>query len=162
MTRPSTDNCYGDAQLPLSQEDLANRLRQLQNARYRQDSSTRMQARLKTQQRPEILKKTGSRCHICGGGIPTGGYWEADHVHPAAAGGDNKIENFLAAHGQCNSAKLNHGGEEFQWVLKIGVWAKKQIEGRTVLGAQMLKLFYENEKQRVKRQKEYRKSTEVV
>ena len=162
MTTPSTDNSYGDAQLPLCREDLANRLRQLRKARDRQDRLTRTQSRAKKEQRPEILKKTESRCHICGGMIPTGCYWEADHVFPAAAGGNNKTENFLAAHGLCNGAKLDHQGEEFQWVLKIGVWAKKQMEGRTVIGTQMLKLFYENERQRVKRQKAYRKSTEVV
>ena len=158
MTTLSTDNSYGDAQLPLSREDLANRLRQLRKARDRQDRLTRTQSRAKKEQRLEILKKTGSRCHICGGRIPDGCYWEADHVNPAAAGGDNKSENFLAAHGLCNGAKSDHKGEEFQWVLKIGVWAKKQMEGRTVLGTQMLKLFYENERQRAKRQKAYRKS----
>jgi hypothetical protein len=160
MSTSPTDNCYGDAQLPPCREDLANRLRQTRKAKYPQDRLTRMRSRAKTKQRPEILKKTASRCHICGGGIPTGSYWEADHVYPAAAGGDDKTDNFLAAHGLCT--KSDHQGEEFQWVLKIGVWAKKQMEGRTVLGPEMLKLFYGNEKQRVKRQKTYQKSTELV
>jgi hypothetical protein len=162
MSTPSTDNCSGDAQLPSCPEDLANRLRQLRKERHDQDRLTRMRSRARAEQRPEILNKTGSRCHICGGEIPTDSYWEADHVYPEAAGGDSKTDNFLAAHGLCNTAKWDHRGEEFQWVLKIGVWAKKQMEGRTVLGQQMLQLFWEREQQRVKRQKAYRKSAEAV
>jgi 5-methylcytosine-specific restriction endonuclease McrA len=161
MSTPFTDNSYGDAQLQPTPEDLKKRLIKLREERGGQHHPrglTKVPTNL--EQRSEIFNKTGGRCHICGGaiksGVKTG--WEADHVHPAAAGGDNKIDNFLAAHGLCNTVKSNHLGEEFQWLLKIGLWAKWQMEGKSDLGQQMLTQFYAREKLRVMRQKANRKA----
>lgn len=142
-----------------SPEHLMNRLRQLRKERYEQDRLNPTGQRAKPGQRAAILNKTRSRCHICGGAIQPGSYWEADHVFPAAAGGDGQIDNFLAAHGLCNTAKWDHRGEEFQWILKIGVWAKRQMESNTDPGPTILKLFGEHERNRAKRQKANR--TEV-
>lgn len=153
MKTPFVDNCYGDAQLPDSATELAARLRQLQKQGSDQTGSGRTRLRINAQQRHKILQETANRCHICGGAITDTDYFEVDHVYPAAAGGSNKTDNLLPAHGLCNTVKSNRQGEEFQWVLKIGVWAKKHMQGESQLGEQMLKLFYEQELKRVKRQK---------
>lgn len=158
MEVPPKDNCYGDAQLLSCTEDLANRFRQLRKDRYEQNRLNSRQRRARSGDRSVILNKTGSRCHICGGEITRGSSWEADHVFPAAAGGASEIGNFLAAHGLCNTAKWDHHGEEFQWILKIGVWAKRQMEGKADPGPKMLQLFWKHEQSRVKRQKAYRKT----
>lgn len=160
MRTPSSDNSYGDAQLPSSHEDLPNRFRQLRKERDQRNAKQPLQARQHRAKldRSAILEKTAGRCHICGGHIAPGSYWEADHVFPSSGGGPSDIGNYLSAHGLCNTAKWDQSGEELQWVLKIGVWAKKQMEDDAGLGHQMLKAFWEHEQKRVMRQKAYRKS----
>lgn|GEM_PF-671534 len=153
-TRP-LDNCYGDAQLPSSPEGLADRLQELRKDRCQGDAKQRLEPswpRAKLDRRA-ILEKTAGRCHICGGVIASGSYWEADHVFPSSGGGPSDIGNYLPAHGLCNGAKWDQSGEELQWVLKIGVWAKKQMESDSELGSTMLRRFWMQEQNRVKRQK---------
>ena len=43
-----------------------------------------------------------------------------------------------------------------QWMLKIGVWAKKQMDGEGDLGSRMLRSFWMQEQKRVSRQKAHR------
>jgi hypothetical protein len=57
---------------------------------------------------------------------------------------------------------LDQSGEELQWVLKIGVWAKAQMEGKSELGGRMVNVFWSQEQKRVRRQKAYRKTSAVV
>jgi len=90
--------------------------------------------------RHAVLRKTDGRCHICGGKVIT--RWEADHVLAHAGGGTQSVENYLAAHALCNNYRWDYDPEEFQWVLKIGVWARRQMEGSTELGAAMLSAFF--------------------
>ena len=85
MNEPQ-DNCYGEAQLPAGGLDsLKNRLSDLRRKRRDTDNRDSKRQQLTRVQRAEILAKTGSRCHICGGRIAPNSYWEADHVFPAAA-----------------------------------------------------------------------------
>src|SRR5205085_1763436 len=132
---------------------LRNRLRDLRQKRSNHQNQNSKRPKVTPKQRAAILGKTGNRCHICGGQIAPNAYWEADHVFPAAAGGDGQIANFLPAHGLCNSAKLDHHAEELQWIVRIGVWAKKQMEEKTDIGNEMLKLFWTYQQSRVNRQK---------
>ena len=157
MNTLPTDNCYGSAQLPESEEKLAATLRQLR--KDRNQSAERMEARrpLAKLGREAILEKTGWRSHICGGNIEKGSYWEADHVFPSKGGGPSNISNYLPAHGLCNAAKWDQSGEELQWVLKIGVWAKHEMEGKSPKGKEKLKRFWKSQFQRVSRQKANRK-----
>jgi 5-methylcytosine-specific restriction endonuclease McrA len=152
MSTPSGDNCYGSAQIPASSEELAERFRELRKERNRPGERL-ARRRIAKLSRDAILQKTGGRCHICGGNIDKDSYWEADHVFPAKGGGPSNIDNYLPAHGQCNSAKWDQSVEELQWVLKIGVWAKHQMEGKSKLGRLMLDDFWASERRRVKRQK---------
>jgi hypothetical protein len=164
MSTTASDNSYGDAQLPSSPGGLADRFRELRQGRAQRKSKQRLepkQPRAKLS-RNAILEKTAGRCHICGGNIDVRSYWEADHVFPSSGGGPSNIGNYLPAHGLCNTAKWDRSGEELQWVLKVGVWAKKQMEGNSELGGMMLGLFWSQEQKRVKRQKAYRKAAAVV
>ena len=68
--------------------------------------------------------------------------WQADHVLAHAVGGTHKIDNYLAAHALCNNYRWHYSSEEFQWALKIGVWARKQMESRSDFGNEMLGRFF--------------------
>jgi hypothetical protein len=70
-----------------------------------------------------------------------------------AIGGSNSLENYLAAHGICNMYRLNHLPEETQWILKIGVWVRRQMEGDSEVGRQMLRDFFKYEASRERRKK---------
>jgi hypothetical protein len=71
----------------------------------------------------------------------------ADHVLSHAAGGPHKLPNYLAAHNLCNGKRWFYSPEEFQWILRIGVWARKQIEDqKTQIGEDMLCEFWNRPK----------------
>ena len=82
-------------------------------------------------ERMAILSKTGGRRHIRGGEIVQNSNWEADHVLRHGIGGENKSDNYLAARGLCNTYRWDHLPEEMQWLLKIGVWSRKQMESNS-------------------------------
>jgi hypothetical protein len=54
----------------------------------------------------------------------------------------------LAAHALCNNYRWDYGSEEFQWILKIGVWARRQMETNSALGKAMLRGFFEYDRRR--------------
>jgi 5-methylcytosine-specific restriction endonuclease McrA len=138
---------------PISAEQLADYLIALRNERRQRQAHRRATTRrksLKPRDRALILEKTGGRCHICGGLVHDG--WEADHVLSHSGGGGHCAENYLPAHTLCNSYRWDYSSEESQWVLKIGVWARKQMESGLPFGAEMLRRFFEYEVRRRKRQ----------
>lgn len=102
-------------------------------------------------QRSEILKKTNSRCHICGGKI--NGNWQADHVLSYSKGGEHTEDNYLAAHNTCNNYRWHYTAEEFQEIMKLGIWAKTQIINKTKIGIEVADKFVKYEKSRIKRRK---------
>lgn len=53
----------------------------------------------------------------------------------------------------CNNYRWDYSPEEFQWVLKLGVWARTQIERGTSLGAEVRDMFHEYELNRQGRRK---------
>ena len=57
-----------------------------------------------------------------------GPQWKADHVLAHSSGGVHSPENYLPAHALCNGYRWDYDPEEFQWLLKIGVWARRQME----------------------------------
>ena len=79
--------------------------------------------------------------------------WEADHVLSHSDGGAHSVENYLAAHTLCNNYRWNYSPEEFQWVLKIGVWARRHMENDTQFGSEMLRRFFDYEIRRAKRRR---------
>jgi 5-methylcytosine-specific restriction endonuclease McrA len=101
---------------------------------------------LRAATRHAILRKTDGRCHICGGTVVS--RWQADHVLAHAGGASHSVENYLAAHALCSNYRWDYDPEEFQWVLKIGVWARLQMEKGGQLGDSMLSAFSAYEKHR--------------
>ena len=101
-----------------------------------------------------VLAKTGRRCHICGGDVSA--RWQADHVLAHSGGGAHSAANYLPAHTLCNKYRWDYDPEEFQWVLKIGVWARKLMEDGSQLGSEMLRCFFNYEVHRQRRRRTVR------
>jgi 5-methylcytosine-specific restriction endonuclease McrA len=99
-----------------------------------------------------VLAKTSGRCHICGGEIDNRS-WQADHVIAQSAGGIHKVDNYLPAHATCNNYRWDYLPEEFQYILKLGVWARTQIERDTTVGKNIAMAFKSHETRRVKRRR---------
>lgn len=106
---------------------------------------------LTKKERTEILLKTDGRCHICGGAIEAA--WEADHVLPHSAGGNHSIENYLPAHSVCNNYRWFYSPDEFQEVMRLGIWLRTQIANKSRLGMQTAEQFVKHEQSRIKRRK---------
>lgn len=140
-----------DLTLPQSSKKLAKRLKYLHQQRTKLCHPGRRLS-LNAKERCTVLDKTASRCHLCGGKI-IGTKFAADHVFSRAAGGPHALDNYLPAHGLCNGCRWFYSPEEFQWILRIGVWARKQMEDRTPIGLMMLKPFWEQEKRTRERRK---------
>ena len=107
--------------------------------------------RLTPAQREEILAKTDGRCHICGGEIE--GSWQADHVIAQSAGGSSQTNSYLAAHPVCNNYRWDYVPQEFEIILKLGVWARTQVERDTIVGRAISMGFAAYEARRVSRRK---------
>lgn len=144
-----------EPRLPATPEHLRDRLGEL-----RRDRNTRQAERraapikrraLRPDQRAVILAKTAGRCHICGGEVVD--RWDADHVLAHSSGGAHSADNYLPAHRLCNNYRWDYSSEEFQWVLKLGVWARTQIEKGGGFGDELLRRFYDNEVRRARRRK---------
>ena len=134
---------------------FANRLKRLHELRRKSKTpiSTRKRQSLSKAQRNLILSKTGGRCHICGGKIKKVENWQADHVFAHSHGGEHSIENYLAAHSICNHYRRNYGSEEFQWIMKLGIWIRTLIEREDNLAMALAERFIKHERQRIARQK---------
>ncbi len=107
---------------------------------------------LRPDARQAVLAKTGGHCHICGGFI-SDSEWQADHVLAHSGGGAHSIDNYLPAHKLCNNYRWDYLPEEFQYILKLGVWVRTQIEKGTVLGRACAVGFSAHEQRRVDRAK---------
>jgi hypothetical protein len=141
--------------LPANPELLAERLRHLRNERReghtrRRAAPMRRQA-LSAKDRAIVLAKTASRCHVCGGKVVA--RWQADHVLAHAGGGQHAVDNYLPAHALCNNYRWDYNSEEFQWILKIGVWARRQMETRSGFGAALLRAFFDYDRRREARRR---------
>jgi 5-methylcytosine-specific restriction endonuclease McrA len=133
-----------------SPEALRNLFRTLRQQRRDLKARTKQAATrrgvLAKAERNAVLRKTNKRYHICGGLIK--GKWQADHVLAHSGGGKHEVDNYLPAHTLCNNYRWDYLAEEFQYVLKLGVWAKTQIETSTGLGPELAKRFAAYEKRR--------------
>src|SRR5688572_17697269 len=67
---------------------------------------------LSAKEREQVLAKTASRCHICGGLID-GPPWQADHVLALSTGGGHAAGNYLPAHTLCNNYRWDYSSAEF-------------------------------------------------
>jgi len=128
---------------------LAAALRELRERRRRSRRLRPPRQRLTRHERDAIAAKTGNRCHLCGG--PLEGRWEADHVHAHSDGGSHRVDNYLPAHATCNNYRWDYLPEEFQWTLKLGVWARLVIEKQSPLGQAMAESFVAADRRRARR-----------
>ncbi len=128
------------------------RLRKKRGDRTKELRKSRPNRRsLTARRRAEVLAKTASRCHICGVKIKRSDKWEADHVQPHSDGGSNAIDNYLASCRLCNNYRRHLLPDELQIVIKLGVFARAQIERGTKLGNELAEKYVRKEKQRVRR-----------
>lgn len=134
-------------------ESLCNRLIALRRLREAREAANRRPRprRLTAAERSLILAKTGGKCHVCGGGIV--GAWNADHVLAHSAGGGHSSDNYLPAHSTCNSYRWDYLAEEFELTLKLGVWARTQVETATPVGELIERRFAMHDIRRGKRLK---------
>jgi 5-methylcytosine-specific restriction endonuclease McrA len=116
----------------------------------KRNSIRRPRTSLTAAERLQVLAKTSGRCHICGGEIEHA-RWQADHVIAHSAGGTHDVHNYLPAHSTCNNYRWDYLPEEFQYILKLGVWARTQIERGTTVGNDVASAFAGHEARRVKR-----------
>jgi len=80
--------------------------------------------------------------------------WDADHVLSHSKGGEHSIDNYLPAHKTCNNYRWDYLAQEFQEIMKLGVWARTQVEKETKVGKQIAEKFVKYEIQRIKRRKD--------
>jgi 5-methylcytosine-specific restriction endonuclease McrA len=116
----------------------------------KRNSVRERRASLTAAERRQILEKTSGRCHICGGKVE-GDAWQADHVMAHSAGGVHQVDNYLPAHALCNNYRWDYLPKEFQYILKLGVWARTQIERGTPIGTDVANAFASHEVRRIKR-----------
>jgi 5-methylcytosine-specific restriction endonuclease McrA len=115
---------FSDAHQFSAHLDVLRKDRRLRERAAREHKRSRLQ--LTSAERREVLRKTAGRCHICGGEV--GSDWQADHVLAHSHGGGHSVDNYLPAHAICNQYRWFFGPEEFQWILKLGVWWRTQIQ----------------------------------
>jgi 5-methylcytosine-specific restriction endonuclease McrA len=136
-----------------SADALSKRLRALRTSRLEKKELMREVIRkrrsLMASERQMILEKSDSKCHICGGQIS--GPWDADHVFSHSLGGNHTVSNYLPAHPICNNYRWFYGTEEFQWILKLGVWLRTKIEKKKRIGLAAADEFIRYEQRRHKR-----------
>lgn len=140
--------------IPNGVDEFASILRRLKLARYAQKKAANAEKRLRrglsSKEREEILAKTGRRCHVCGGMIGES-KWQADHVFSHAGGGTHRADNYLPSHALCNNYRWDFSPVEFQYILKLGVWLRGQIETETKIGRQAASAYIAKEVRRAKR-----------
>jgi hypothetical protein len=98
----------------------------------------------------EIWAKTGGRCHFCGDRVSlrkrgyhhgrADGSWEIDHVTQAAKGGRSGIENYLPACTGCNRLRWHRNGAQIRRLLILGILASQEIQKRTDVGHELVRL----------------------
>ena len=138
-----------DVRALTSVDDLVTLLRTLREHRRQSRTRRPRRQRLTAAERDHVARKTGRKCHLCGGDL--GDAWEADHVHSHSAGGTHRVDNYLPAHAACNNYRWDYLPDEFLWALKIGVWARLVIEKQSPLGQAMAASFVAAEQRRARR-----------
>ena len=142
-----------DPSEPQSIEELQELLSTLRRSRhkYKHEHGRLDRRRLSPKERIKVLSITAGRCHICGGEIR--GHWQADHVLAHSGGGGHREDNYLPAHSLCNNYRWDYQAEEFQLILKIGVWTRTQIERDKPLGRNVASAFLAHESRRRSRRR---------
>ncbi len=121
---------------------------------------TKKRNNITQKQREEILEKSNFSCHICGEKLDIKNF-QADHILPHSTGGNCNSENFLASCHFCNNYRWNYLPEEIRWIIKVGVWAKTQVEYETESGKIIAENFVKHELYRESRRNTQRIPMEI-
>jgi hypothetical protein len=79
-----------------------------------------------------------------------------------SGGGLDSPENFLLAHRLCNKYRWDYLSEEFQWILKMGVWSRTLIQNSSPgdgLGRKMAERFFKYEQHNEQRRENQNKKS---
>lgn len=66
----------------------------------------------------------------------------------------HSVDNYLPAHRVCNNYGWDYLPEEFQEILRMGVWMRRHVQEQTTIGKQAGDAFIKYEKKRIARRKE--------
>ena len=58
-----------------------------------------------------------------------------------SSGGAHSIDNYLPAHSVCNNYRWDYTPDEYQLILKLGVWLKGEILRETKIGRDAAEKF---------------------
>jgi len=145
-----------EAEYIACEANFSKHLKELRCAREVRKEATRStrpaRQSLSPSERARIKAKTAGLCHICGGPI-NGSAWNADHVRAHSAGGTHRADNYLPAHPLCNKYRWDYSAEEFQLILKLGVWMRTKIELRKAFVGEAAAAFLAHERTRLDRQR---------
>jgi 5-methylcytosine-specific restriction endonuclease McrA len=142
------DESRSNTPTPAQLKEVLRQLRATRRARQvARDKTLGGRKALTPKGRQQVFAKTAGRCHICGGVVEFNEF-QADHVFAHSAGGTHAADNYLPAHRLCNNYRWDYSAEEFQWVLKIGVWTRFHMEKGTPLAEELLLRFCKYEEQR--------------
>lgn len=138
---------------PSTSKQLSVLFESLRKERYRRKRITgkRIRCRVTAAQREEVRQKTGGLCHVCAG--PLGDDWQVDHLLACSTGGLHSRENYLPACRICNKYRWDYLPEEIHYVLRLGVWAKTQIETQATMGKLIAPSFLAKEQTRIRRRR---------
>ena len=131
-------------------------LKKIHSLRRLGKTKTKRKYRLAAEERKIIHAKTDGKCHVCGRDVMVDKF-EADHVKSHSSGGTSVTNNFLPACKTCNNYRWHYLPDEFQWILKLGVWARTEIANNSKLGNLIASTFIAREIIREKRRKDPRK-----
>jgi len=141
-------NEKGDLPYIDKKEVLFAELRRLHTVRN--EKGKKESPKFKKSEKVDIFNKTNGICHICG--------CELDIESFSITG---SLENGLPACKSCKMIYDNYLPSEIKWMLKIGLWAKTQVEYETDIGKEIATEIIEIEKDKEGRKKEQREPLQI-
>jgi hypothetical protein len=91
--------------------------------------------------------------------------WNVIPIRLGYSGGElDSPENFLPAHRLCNKYRWDYLSEEFQWILKMGVWSRTLMQNSSPgdgLGRKMAERFFKYEQHNEQRRENQNKKSET-
>ena len=114
--------------------------KKLKNDRNKKKKKQPRRYRLFMSDKISILEKAGYKCHVCGGPVTLSNF-HANHVAPHSSSANSRIDNFLPSCNVCNRARWFFDPEEIQWILKLGIFVKTEIEKKSVLGKEIAEKY---------------------
>ena len=68
-----------------------------------------------------------------------------------SGGGEHSADNYLPAHQVCNNYRWDYLPEEFQEILRMGVWIRTQVQERSKIGQLVGDAYLQHERKRISR-----------